>query len=581
MRTALSSCLRTFVFAVVSAASVSACSDTESPKGCESDCAYTPPAGFVTDQRIIYTDGLHNENTEMLALDDRILLIFRGGETGQVGSDRAHINVYASKDGGKSFEKQSEVSAAGLPGQRDIRDPKLVSMNGKVYMYAISRLPGGHYRDLLGEAWTVRAESSDKGLTWTDPVQTFEDSGEGKTFWGFWRFTKRAYTDSTGSHETLYALGYNDGDTQVGLFASNDGVSWEKRTIVVDSYEDVPSEAELQFFGENQETAVAIVRMDNQGILQDGQSAICTSHEPFTTWECGRRIEQRLDGPTWISREIGGTRRNFVVARKHLPCTYKRTAVYELKGDLTDPKAPIEVCEIETLISAGDTAYTALAPLGDDRFLVSWYSSVVPNTGDTSWLEGTYAPADIWLADLDLAKASPTECHPPPAKVACTPPPVPAGSVSSAKSGDFFLTLAPVIYPKAGISFTATMTVHDGKLDLSMQPLDGNTRKPIGDTWDVTGVPIDANGHFKASFDGVPLPEKAFTLLADPFLILNELVFEGTWISSDLFCGNLSGYAQVFGDSPSDRMDLLGSTFGAARVEGATIPTAVVACPTP
>src|SRR5262249_49582018 len=57
----------------------------------------------ATDQRIVYSDGLHNENTEMISLDDRILLIFRGGEEGQIGSSRARINVYATTDGGETL----------------------------------------------------------------------------------------------------------------------------------------------------------------------------------------------------------------------------------------------------------------------------------------------------------------------------------------------------------------------------------------------------------------------------------------------------------------------------------------------
>jgi len=66
--------------------------------------------------------------------------------------------------------------------------------------------------------------------------------------------------------------------------------------------------------------------------------------------------------------------RSFVFARKHLPCTFKRTAVYELRGDLTDPSAAIEVCEIQELKSSGDTAYTSLAPLSRNRSLLAWYS---------------------------------------------------------------------------------------------------------------------------------------------------------------------------------------------------------------
>ena len=228
------------------------------------------------------------------------------------------------------------MNANNLPGDRDIRDPKLVEMDGRLFLYAISRVPGFHYRDFGGQAWTVRAESVDGGRTWTPPVRTYQDVDAGvETFWGFWRYTKRPYTKDGKRRRTLFATGYQDLDTAVALFASDDGITWEKRSTIIASYNDVPSEAELQFFGRNHYTAVALVRLDNQDILADGQTAICTARDPFVAWECGRRIEQRLDGPTWIVRRARGRVRNFVFARKHLPCTFKRTAIYELRGDLT------------------------------------------------------------------------------------------------------------------------------------------------------------------------------------------------------------------------------------------------------
>lgn len=547
----------------------------------EPEATYVPPPGFVVDQHIVYGDGLHNENTEMIALDDRILLIFRGGETAQIGSDRAHINVYASTDQGKTFTKQSEVSAASLPGMRDIRDPKLVEMNGTLYLYAISRLPGGHYRDLFGEAWTVRAESKDHGVTWSDPVKTFADvDANGKeTFWGFWRFTKRKWVEGGVAKETLYATGYDDGDDQVGFFASDDGVNWEKRSVIVSSYDDVPSEAELQFFGDSDETAVSIVRMDNQGILQDGQSAICTSQVPFTSWECGRRIEQRIDGPTWISPLTNGTRRNFVVARKHLPCTFKRTAVYELRGDLANPSAAIDVCEVEELESAGDTAYTALAPIADNQYLMSWYSSTVPKTGDVPWLRGQFSPADIWLATLDLDKAPSTECHPPPKKVACEEKPVPTGDLANATKGTYLLTVAPIIYPEKTLSFQADVSLHDKTLTLALQPLDAATLMPAGSAFEPVSADVDDNGQFTVTYGSEFPPEAAFPAFADPFLELKHIEFHGSLRTKGTICGDLKGTAQVLGTSPADRIDLQGSTFGAALVTNGKLPAAVSACP--
>jgi hypothetical protein len=535
------------------------------------------PATFVGDQRIIYSDGLHNENTEMLRLGDRILLIFRGGESGQTGSARARIKIFESTDEGHTFTLISEVNANNLPGERDIRDPKLVEMNGTLLLYAISRLPGFHYRDLLGQAWTIRAESTDGGHTWTPPVKTYEDVSAGgvETFWGFWRFTKRQYQIGRERRETLFATGYNDGDVAVGLFASEDGVHWDKRATIIRAYSDVPSEAELQFFGDNAETAVSLVRLDNQDVVADGQTAICTATDPFVTWECGRRIEQRLDGPTWVVRSTGNQIRNFVFARKSLPCTFKRTAAYELRGDLTDPAAAIEVCEIQEVQSSGDTAYTAVVPLTANQSLLSWYSS--PPTQELPWLEGQFMPSDIWLATVNF-DAAPAACVHPPPDPECAPPPLPPGPSGFDITGEHFLTLAPVIWPSESVFFQATVAVHGSSLDFALQPLDAVTKAPVGPAWETTGVPIATDGSFTADFGTQRVPPEAYPLLDDPFLQVGNFMLTGKTTSPDGFCGYASGYAQVLGNSESDRIRLKGSTFGAARITGSMLPAAVSAC---
>ena len=535
------------------------------------------PGPFASNQRIVYSDGLHSENTEMIRLGKRILLMFRGGEEGQIGSARARLEIFESRDRGKTFTLLSEVNASGLPGDRDIRDPKFVQMGDRLFLYAISRLPGFHYRDLGGEAWTVRSESSDGGRTWTPPVKTYADVKDGvETFWGFWRYTFRKYKESGKRKRTLYATGYTDFDRAVGFFASDDGITWEKRATIIDNYDDVPSEAELQFFGKNAETAVALVRLDNQDILADGQTAICTAHDPFTTWECGRRIEQRLDGPTWVVRGGHGHERNFVFARKHLPCTLKRTAIYELRGDLTDPSAPIEVCEIQELESSGDTAYTSLAPLDKNRSLLAWYSSKVDQ--ELPWFEGISSPSDIWLAEVDFRRA-PKACTPPPVERRCPQPPLPSGTTSSDVTGAHLLTLAPVIWPAQTLSFRADVVVHGGGLDLTLQPLDDLTKVPVGMPWTLTNVALSPAGEFVADFGTQAVPAEAYRLLNDPLLTVQQFVLHGVTTSSDGFCGSIAGFGQVYGTSPSDRIRLEGSTFGATRILNDTLPAPVGACP--
>jgi hypothetical protein len=543
------------------------------------DSGGSPPS-FATQQRIVYSDGLHNENTEMIRFHGRILLVFRGGEQGQIGSARARIKIFQSHDHGRTFTLLSEVNTNNLPGGRDIRDPKLVTMGGRLLLYAISRLPGFHYRDLGGEAWTVRAESADGGRTWTPPVKTYQDvdATDAETFWGFWRYTKREYREAGKHRRTLFATGYQDFDTAVALFASDDGITWKKRSTIIASYNDVPSEAELQFFGKNHETAVALVRLDNQDILADGQTAICTSHDPFVTWECGRRVEQRLDGPTWVVRRAHGRVRNFVFARKHLPCTFKRTAIYELRGDLTDPSAAIEVCEIQELKSSGDTAYTSLAPLSRNRSLLAWYSSPVDQ--ELPWFQGISSPSDIWIADVDFGRA-PSGCTHPPAKHGCEPPPLPADTVAFDVTGTHLLTVAPVIWPAQVLSFRADAQLHGTSLDLALQPLDGVSKLPVGAPWIATNVAISADGRFAADFGTQPVPPEAYPLLDDPFLTVHEFVLSGATTSSDGFCGSVGGYGQVFGTEPSDRIRLEGSTFGAVRITGDPLPTPVTICSQP
>ena len=336
-----------------------------------------PTTGFVSNQRIVYTDGLHNENTDLAYFQGRLYLVFRGGETGQQGTAEARLKIFESADRGDTFRQVSEIF---MP-NRDIRDPKLLVRGGKLVVLAISRVPGVYPRDDGSLAWAVRTESAD-GRSWPTPTRVHDET------WGLWRYAERG--------QTLYATGYNDGDVKVGFFESkDDGRSWKQLGLIYDSIDDVPSEAELRFFGDR---AVSLVRLDNRGILASGQTAICTADPPYSSWACDRRFDLRFDGPAWF--EHAG--RQIVVARKHLADTRKRTAVYELVGDLANPTSPIDVLELSELQSSGDTAYSAVVPIAPGQYLVSWYSNDV--TTDLPWLTGIFSPSDIWVAWLDFGK---------------------------------------------------------------------------------------------------------------------------------------------------------------------------------
>ena len=258
---------------------------------------------LVSNQRIVYSDGLHSENTEMIRLGDRILLIFAAAR-GQIGSARARIKVF------ESTRPREDVHPA-QRGQREqpprrARHPRSQAGRDERHVVPLrdqppARLPlprsrrRGVDRPRRVDRWRAHLDA---------PVKTYADvDAPGvETFWGFWRYTKRKYSEAGKRRQTLFATGYTGRRHRGRLVRLRRRHHWEKRSTIIDSYDDVPSEAELQFFGDNQENAVALVRLDNQDILADGQTAICTSHDPFISWECGRRIEQRLDGPTWIVR---------------------------------------------------------------------------------------------------------------------------------------------------------------------------------------------------------------------------------------------------------------------------------------
>src|SRR5262249_9103712 len=115
----------------------------------------------------------------------------------------------------------------------------------------------------------------------------------------------------------------------------------------------------------------------------------------------------------------------------------------------------------------------------------------------------------------------------------------------------------------------------------ALQPLDSVSKVPVGAPWTATDVAISTDGRFTAEFGSQPVPPAAYPLLNDPFLTVNELVLSGATTSRDGFYGSVSGYGQVFGTQPSDRIRLEGSTFGAVRITGDALPTPVTTCPRP
>jgi hypothetical protein len=181
----------------------------------------------------------------------------------------------------------------------------------------------------------------------------------------------------------------------------------------------------------------------------------------------------------------------------------------------------------------------------------------VPPEDDIAWLDGTYTPADIWLAELDLALAPVGTCNAPPAKRQCEAPPLPSGAASDEASGEFLLSLSPVIYPSQTLLFRAHLEVTGDAVQLSMRPLAKETGADLGEVWEPTELLVEDGGRFSARFDLQHLPLEAFPLLEDPFLVLNDIVLHGVILGPDRVCGAATGVAQVFGTSVADALAAL------------------------
>ncbi len=326
----------------------------------------------------------HNENTDLTWWHGAIYLVHRTANA-QILGPNSSLRIYRSIDRGRSFQLQALIPA---PAGRDIRDPCFFIVGKRLFIKAITRLPGFALRDQHAGSISVQTHSVD-GRNWS---QTRAIGPEG---WGFWRVVKHA--------GVYYSTAYEDGDLKIVLYRSTTGVRWRAGPEIYGRSADTPLEAELAFPAHGQHL-LALVRMDGNDVDLLGyqgrlRTKVCWSVPPFVRFSCPQTLDGvRLDGAV----AFFWRQRLFVIARKHLPGPgiRKRTALYEITGNLDG--GPIHIREWGEFPSAGDTSYAGVVPLGGARFLVSWYSS--PLAGDPSWIVGFAGPTNIWEATIDLSR---------------------------------------------------------------------------------------------------------------------------------------------------------------------------------
>ena len=99
----------------------------------------------------------HNENTDLTRWHRAIYLVHRTASS-QILGPNSSLRVYRSRDQGRTFRLQAIIPA---PAGRDIRDPCFFVVGRRLFIKAITRLPGFALRDKNAGSITVETHSSD------------------------------------------------------------------------------------------------------------------------------------------------------------------------------------------------------------------------------------------------------------------------------------------------------------------------------------------------------------------------------------------------------------------------------------
>ncbi len=139
-------------------------------------------------------------------------------------------------------------------------------------------------------------------------------------------------------------------------------------------------------------------------------------------------------------------------------------------------------------------------------------------------------------------------------------------------TGQFLVVARADLPTDSFFSFIGTLsytpeTANTGSLTMSMQPLDFETFAPVGEALDGAPVAVGADAGFDWPIVGT-IPARANSITGSNAPING--VVRGTVITTDFACGDLTGQAGA--------LPLAGTTFGAVRITGETLPAPIFRC---
>jgi hypothetical protein len=322
----------------------------------------------------VVSDGVHNSNTDLILCREQFFLVHAASPY-HLGTSRARLVVRRSRDG-RHFERTAELRVPG----RDIRDPKLAAIGGRLLLYALTNA------DFFATPSRTVLATSEDGERWTafEPV---EPAG-----WLLWR-------PKTLDGETWYVAAYWHEHGRSILLRSADGRRWSEVATIHEG--EGNDETAIEFLPDGRLLATARLEITPDALTGNAQAStlLAVAEPPYERWSRIRSRVTRLDGPVLFS----AAGRVFAVARHHPgkrgPLTWlgsalsrKRTALYEVRPD--------RLGHLSDLPSAGDTSYAG-AVQREGLLHVSYYTSSVRR--DAPWILGMFLPSDVRMARLPVA----------------------------------------------------------------------------------------------------------------------------------------------------------------------------------
>jgi len=357
--------------------------DVEAARG----ISYTPPACVVPGPGLPPDLEIQASNNviDLVEFEGAFYLAFRTGPT-HYASPKARIIVLRSTDRAR-WELDTTIEKP----DADLREPRFLVYQGRLFLYFIEAGNTFYWFEPQGIFAIERVGPG----RWTPSRAIFEP---GYIIWRAKAHNGVAYM-SVYYGKGLYNLFRPAGE--VRLLASTDGYDWrpvsEKPQVTGEGAE----EADFAFDAEG--NLVAVVRLEMQGGM------VCRApKDDLGAWEC-RYTPHKYDSPFLLRR--GGA--FYVVARRNVSGAYdrgwnrlpgalrrgsqliryaftrKRTSLFRLDVD------GMELVPILDFPSKGDTAYAALAPIGENAYYMVYYSTDIAGR-DWPWSLGQVIGCNIY-----------------------------------------------------------------------------------------------------------------------------------------------------------------------------------------